>query len=143
MFVRYVTLLRENYVFSQQFSRKTTFHRRPKIWNLFNTIQRIFSHLLMVKARVDLSWSKTCDAICYSVIITDIIIILFIHSLLPIIRPSVIKLPIMIIIDFDHHRFYHYQSYYHRLFVLLSSNYTKSIITNINYYDLFVSRTVL
>ena len=42
----------------------------------------------------------TCDPICYSVIISEIIIILFILSLLPNISSSVIKLPIMIITDY-------------------------------------------
>ena len=42
------------------------------------------------------------------------------------------------ITDYHHHR-----SYYYRLVVLLFSTNTESIITNINYCDLFVSRTVL
>ena len=50
------------------------------------------------------SWAKmvyfTCDLICYSVIICEIIIILFILSLSPNISSSVIKLPIMIITDY-------------------------------------------
>ena len=47
------------------------------------------------------------------------------------------------ITDYDHHRLYHHRSYYPRLVVLLFSINTESIITNINYYDLVVSRTVL
>ena len=42
----------------------------------------------------------TCGPICYSVIISEIIIILFILSLLPNISSSVIKLPIIIITDY-------------------------------------------
>ena len=47
------------------------------------------------------------------------------------------------ITDYDHHRLYHHRSYFHRLVVLLFSTNTECIITNINYYDFFVSRTVL
>ena len=42
----------------------------------------------------------TCDPMCYSVIISEIIIFLFIPSLLPNIGSSVIKLPIIIITDY-------------------------------------------
>ena len=38
---------------------------------------------------------------------------------------------------------YHHRSYYYRSVVLLFSTNTERIITNINYYVLFVSRTVL
>ena len=47
------------------------------------------------------------------------------------------------ITDYHHPRLYHYRSYYYRLVVLLFSTNTESSITNINYYVLFVSRTVL
>ena len=47
------------------------------------------------------------------------------------------------ITDYHHPRLYHYRSYYYRSVVLLFSNNTESSITNINYYVLFVSRTVL
>ena len=47
------------------------------------------------------------------------------------------------ITDYHHPRLYHYRSYYYRLVVLLFSTNTESSITNINYYVLCVSRTVL
>ena len=47
------------------------------------------------------------------------------------------------ITDYHHRRLYHHRSYYYRSVVLLFSTNTERIITNINYYVFFVSRTVL
>ena len=45
--------------------------------------------------------------------------------------------------DYHHHRLYNHRSYYYRSVVLLLRTNTENIITNINYYVLFVSRTAL
>ena len=62
MFLRNISLLRDNYVLSPKFLEKRLFNSLsifPEIWNLFNTILRIFLHLLMVKVRLSLCWSKS------------------------------------------------------------------------------------
>ena len=45
--------------------------------------------------------------------------------------------------DYHPNRLYNHRSYYYRSVVLLFSTNTERIITNINYYDFFVFRTVL
>ena len=45
--------------------------------------------------------------------------------------------------DYHPNRLYNHRSYYYRSVVLLFRTNTENIITNINYYVLFVSRTVL
>ena len=82
--------------------------------------------------------NKPSPILCYSVIISEIIIILFILSLLPNISSSVIKLPIIIIADYtitDHT--ITDRSYY---FSVLIPNVLLPILTITIF---FVSRTVL
>ena len=62
MFLRHVAQSRDNYVLSPKFLETRLFNSLPiffQSWNLFNPNLRIFLHLLMVKVRLSLCWSKS------------------------------------------------------------------------------------
>ena len=62
MFLRQVTVSRDNYVLSPKFLENRLLNSlpiRPQSWNLFNTILRIFLHFLLVKMCLSLCWSKS------------------------------------------------------------------------------------
>ena len=62
LFLRHVTLLRDNYVPSPKFLENWLFNRLtifPLAWNLFNKILRVFLHRWMVKVHFGLFWLKS------------------------------------------------------------------------------------
>ena len=62
MFLRHITVSRDNYVLTPKVLENRLFNSLPifpQSWNLFNMILRIFLHLLIVKVRLGLCWSKS------------------------------------------------------------------------------------
>jgi len=62
LFLRHVTLWRDNYVFGPKFQENRLFNRLSifsQAWNVFNKILRAVLHLLMVKVRSGLCWLKS------------------------------------------------------------------------------------